>query len=72
MKIRIIDSTGHTDVELPVDEAIREIEKAMNERARSILVETTPGADSFRVKKAEDVREYPEARVWVIPQLAGG
>lgn len=72
MKIRILNGTGHTDLELPVDEAIREIEKAMNETRGSLLVETTPGVEAFRVKTAEDVREYPEATVWVIPQLAGG
>ena len=72
MKIRMLNGTGHTDLDLPVEEAIREIEKAMNEIPRSILVEATPGAEAFRVNKAEDLREYPEATVWLVPQLVGG
>lgn len=72
MKIRILDGTGHTDLELPVDEAIQEIEKAMNVAPRSLLVETAPGEEAFRVKEAKDLQEYPEATVWVIPQIVGG
>lgn len=73
IRVKILDPTGHTELEVPIEEAIQAIERAMNEFPRGILVEETPGAESYRVDKPADLVDVPDASiVWVLPVLVGG
>ena len=73
MKVRILDGRGHTDLDVSVEEAIREIELVMNQHPRALLVEQKPGEEAVRIDTPSDLRDYPdEATVWVIPQFVGG
>lgn len=76
MKLIRLDHTGHTDVEVNADEAIRQIEAWMNEvgeKRLTVLAEPRPGAPSQRVKDLEDLLRLPDTtQVFVFPQLVGG
>ena len=72
MKIIILDRTGHTEVDASADEAIALLEKEMNRRPTSVMVDA-PGQSTRYLRKAEDARSLdPDAVVTVAPQLQGG
>jgi len=76
MKLTIIHGRthGHVDVEDDVEAIISRIEQEMNAQPNrlTLLVEKAPGEAAVPVADATVLRDLPEARAWIIPQLAGG
>ena len=76
MRLTVIHgrTRGHVDVEAPVDEIITRIEAEMNDPSHrlTLMVEEKPGEAAVPMADATALRELPEARAWIIPQLVGG
>jgi len=76
MKLTVIHGRthGHVDVEAPVDEIITRIQAEMNDPSNrlTLMVEKAPGEAAVPMDDAASLRDLPEARAWIIPQLAGG
>jgi hypothetical protein len=62
------------DVEGTVDEIITRIEAEMNDPSHrlTLMVEAKPGEAAVPTADPQSLRDLPEARAWIIPQLAGG
>lgn len=71
MRLIKLDKTGHTELDLSTDEMIAELEKEMN--GGKAVVAEAPGQEPTYLRRPEDARGLsPEAKVTVMPQLAGG
>ena len=72
MKLRTLDRTGHTEVDLDVEPMIKELEKEMNRPGRVVIAQE-PGKEPIYLGKPEQVRDLnPATEITVTPQLAGG
>ena len=72
MKLVKYDRTGHTALELDVDQMITELEKEMNAGRKAVVAEE-PGKEPVYIRKPSQVRDlHAETVVTVMPQLAGG
>lgn len=76
MKLIMLNGSGHTTVEAPVEDIIREVETWMNRVGPDILTllaEPETGTPATRVEQLDQLRSLPDTtRVWVFPKLVGG